>query len=222
MVDIYDPAERLSTDGGERQITDVPFNQNSLISFNLALYLTKGQKYPEFEGLEKEVRDELIEIDNIDELAEVIKDELYHELAVAVVDNRYIRETVDISDSYEEAREITTTLIEDFPMDESVVVQAALWQRALVMLHLFNDANHRTGLSSLRDLLEHNDVETFGDPLREGLREKNEKTIETSKEKRNWEKFTNGKSIEDIKENPYEKDSVFGVWVYYFSQVLDE
>jgi len=178
---VYSPALR---------ITEVPLDENSLISINIALYLAEDQVYPEFEDVDlEEATDE--------------------KLADAVVDGRY---------SISEVREISGELVDRFPTDESLTVQAALWERAVAGLHLFRDANHRTGLRSLREILSANGIEMYGDPLGDELREKNEKVIELSKKVRQRERTTEGKDYRG--QEMYEKDELFGIWLSYFNGVL--
>lgn len=177
-------------DGGEKQITEVPLNRDSLISINIALYVSKNQEY----AGRKEI--------DIEEASS-------EELAKAVVDERY---------TISEVRDLSEEVINRFPLGESLTVQAALWQRAIVGLHLFRDGNHRTGLRSLRDILEMNGIETYKKPLKRELRERSEKTMKLSRGVRLREKFSEGKTYTG--EEMYEKDELFGIWISYFSEVL--
>lgn len=181
------------TDGDrDPRITEVPLDENSLISINIALYVAENQVYPEFEDVDVDLEDATDE-----------------ELADAVVDGRY---------SIWEVREISGELVDRFPTDESLTVQAALWERAVAGLHLFRDANHRTGLRSLREILSANGIEMYGDPIGDELREKNEKVIELSKKVRQRQKTTEGRDYRG--QEMYEKDELFGIWLSYFNSVL--
>jgi len=179
------------TDGhGDSRITEVQLDENSLISINIALYVAEDQVYPEFEDVDLE--------DATDE-----------ELAEAVVDGLY---------SISEVREISGELVDRFPTDEPLTVKAALWVRAVAGLHLFRDANHRTGLRSLRDILSANGIEMYGDPLGDKMQKKNERVIELSKRVRQRERTTEGKEYRG--QEMYEKDELFGIWLSYFNGVL--
>jgi len=186
MDDPYDPTEEFGND----RITEVSIGKNSLISINIALYVSESQEYA---GRDKQD----------------VKNKSKEELAKEVIDERY---------RLPEVQKLSEELVNGFPLDESLVVQAALWQRGVVGLHLFRDGNHRTGLRSLRELFEANGIETYGDPLPDELREKNESAIELSKEVRLDERFTEGKDYTE--KEMYKKDKLFGVWLSYFSEVL--
>ena len=51
-----------------------------------------------------------------------------------------------------------TRLLAEFPKTVTVVDQCAHWMRAVVGLHLFPDANHRTGMATLSRLVLSNDI----------------------------------------------------------------
>lgn len=58
-------------------------------------------------------------------------------------------------------------VLREFPVDEPVHEQCALWMHAVVGKHLFPDANHRTAVALLRKLLRDNGIEYTGwDPER--------------------------------------------------------
>lgn len=213
-------------DGGEPGIQEVPFDRYSLISINLALYLLEGAAYPEFDDLDldPDVRDSMreaveranSEVDASTALHEVIQDtdegDTLEHLVRAVVDERHT-----ISEVYE----ATEKLVESFPRGEPVEVQAALWQRAIVMLHMFDDANHRTGFRSVRILLDENDVEMNVDPFDDTLRKLNERTIESSKDARKKLRITQRVDLDDVRDEPFERKDVFGVWLTYFQRILE-
>ena len=50
-------------------------------------------------------------------------------------------------------------VLSDFPTDEPLREQCALWMHAVVGKHFFPDANHRTAVALLRKLLDANDIE---------------------------------------------------------------
>jgi hypothetical protein len=187
-MDPCDPPDEFGDD--EPRIEEIQLGKDSLISINIALYVSEEQEYAGRRDID------------IDEATN-------EELARAVVDERFTIGGV---------RDLSGELIDSFPYEESLTVQAALWQRAVVGLHLFRDGNHRTGLRSLRDILEMNDIELYKEPLGEKLRKRNEKAIELSRGTRLREKFTEGKTYTG--NEMYQKDELFGVWLSYFSEVL--
>lgn len=50
-------------------------------------------------------------------------------------------------------------VMNEFPRDEELSKQCAHWVRAIVGLHFFHDANHRTAMATLNTLLQLNDIE---------------------------------------------------------------
>lgn len=50
------------------------------------------------------------------------------------------------------------TVLRDFPTDEPLREQCALWMHAVVGKHFFPDANHRTATALLRRLLDENGI----------------------------------------------------------------
>lgn len=52
-------------------------------------------------------------------------------------------------------------VMNEFPRDEELSKQCAHWVRAIVGLHFFHDANHRTAMATLNTLLQLNDIERF-------------------------------------------------------------
>lgn len=58
-------------------------------------------------------------------------------------------------------------VLKDFPTDEPVREQAALWMHAVAGKHYFSDADHRTAVALLRKLLRNNGIRYTGwDPER--------------------------------------------------------
>lgn len=51
------------------------------------------------------------------------------------------------------------TVLREFPIDEPLREQCALWMHAVVGKHFFPDANHRTAIALLRRLLAEHDIE---------------------------------------------------------------
>ncbi len=49
-------------------------------------------------------------------------------------------------------------VLEEFPQDEPIREQCALWMHAVVGKHFFPDANHRTAVALLRRLLRQNEI----------------------------------------------------------------
>lgn len=79
--------------------------------------------------------------------------ELDHEYSVDIQDTRRERTKVWSAKQWKLDR-----LLREFPMIEPVVSQCAHWMRSLAGLHLFPDANHRTGMATLSRLVLSNDI----------------------------------------------------------------
>ncbi|WP_255194091.1 Fic family protein [Natronobeatus ordinarius] len=99
-------------------------------------------------------------------------------------------------------------VLDGFPTDEPLVEQCALWMHAVVGKHFFPDANHRTAIVLLRQLLRDNGIDPGEWPI--------ERTKEARRE-----------SHEVCREIPpvrldalYERDELYGVWKRYFEEVL--
>lgn len=109
----------------------------------------------------------------------------------------------------EEVRDISADIIEKFPEEEPLTVQSALWVRAFAGLHFFYDANHRTGIATLRAMMEENEIvecfEPFGD-----FKPRTVAALDASKEERRW----------ITRDEIYEKDALYEVWKEYFEDVL--
>ena len=84
---------------------------------------------------------------------------------------------------------------------------------------MFKDANHRTGLRSLREIMLANGIDMYGDPLSDKLRAKNEKMIEESTRVREEMRWTKREKIGEQR-GIYEKDELFWIWYSYFRDVL--
>jgi len=103
--------------------------------------------------------------------------------------------------------EILTSLL----LDEPVAEQSALLMHALVGVHFFPDANHRTSMATVRKLLDDNGISGFDVSLHD-FDERTEAARNASKEERK-------KNDVDM-DNYYEKDSLYEVWRKYFEDVL--
>lgn len=99
-------------------------------------------------------------------------------------------------------------VLREFPTDESLVDQCALWMHAVVGKHFFPDANHRTAIALLRRLLQENGIEPGNWPV-----ERTRKARDESHEVR-----AELPSIE--MDSLYERDPLFEVWRCYFEDVL--
>jgi len=109
----------------------------------------------------------------------------------------------------DDVRDISADIIEKFPEEEPVAVQSALWVRAFAGLHFFYDGNHRTGIATLRAMMEESGVlETFK-PF-EDFKPRTIAALDASKEERRW----------ITRKEVYEKDSLYEVWRKYFEYVL--
>lgn len=95
-----------------------------------------------------------------------------------------------------------------FPFDESLHDQCALWMQALVGKHFFPDANHRTAVVILRDVLSQNGIQPGPwDP---------DKTHRTRKESHEVRKEHPPITLADI----YQRDPLYEVRRSYFNDVL--
>ena len=100
-------------------------------------------------------------------------------------------------------------VLDDFPTDESLVDQCALWMHAVVGKHFFPDANHRTAIALLRRLLRGNGIEPaeWPVPRTRQAREESQRVRE---------------ELPPIRlDGLYERDALFEVWRNYFEDVLD-
>jgi len=99
-------------------------------------------------------------------------------------------------------------VLREFPTDEPLVDQCALWMHAVVGKHFFPDANHRTAMALLRRLLYENGIEPGDWPI-----ERTEKARDDSHEVR--------AEIPPIRMDMlYERDELFDLWRRYFDDVL--
>ncbi|XGI82929.1 hypothetical protein ACEU6E_06490 [Halorutilales archaeon Cl-col2-1] len=107
-------------------------------------------------------------------------------------------------------REDLSRIIDDFPTDEPLVVQSALWMHAIAGVHFFPDANHRTAMKTLRAMMDDNGTEPFkpfGD-----FERRTYTALDASKKVRRNLNIDMG--------NYYEKDDLYEVWRRYFDDVL--
>jgi len=102
-------------------------------------------------------------------------------------------------------------ILNQLPLDEPLVEQSALLMHALVGVHFFPDANHRTAMATVRKLMYGNGISEFGVSLHDFDR-KTEAARNASKEERKKTHIDMG--------NYYEKDSLYEVWRKYFDDVL--
>lgn len=99
-------------------------------------------------------------------------------------------------------------VLEDFPTDESLIDQCALWMHAVVGRHFFPDANHRTAVVLLRRLLRENGIDPGAWPVDRTLRAR-----EGSHDIR--------RTIPPVRlDTLYERDALFEVWRRYFEDVM--
>jgi len=94
----------------------------------------------------------------------------------------------------------------DFPTDEPIREQAALWMHAVVGKHFFPDANHRTAVALLRKLLRDNGIRYTGwDPER--VRAVRDESHRVRRE------------IEPVRLNTlYRRDRLYEVWRRFFEE----
>ena len=98
--------------------------------------------------------------------------------------------------------------LDEFPTDEPLIDQCALWMHAVAGKHFFPDANHRTAIALLRRLLRSNGI----DPGEWSI-ERTERAREESSRVRH--------DVPPIGlERVYERDDLYRVWRRYFEDVL--
>lgn len=99
-------------------------------------------------------------------------------------------------------------VMKEFPLDEPVAEQCAHWVRAIVGIHFFPDANHRTAMATLSFLLDVNDIEYLEWPGSEI-----ERAVLKSKIIRTL--------LVDVRfDNLWEKDELFVHWHRHFQNLL--
>lgn len=96
-------------------------------------------------------------------------------------------------------------VIGEFPYNEDLIDQCALWIHALVGKHFFPDANHRTAIATLRSILDENNINIW-------KIKNNEIKDVISKSKTERRKLSI--SIDKI----YQRDNLFSVWKEYFER----
>jgi len=180
MDDPYDPTDEFGDDD-EPRIENIPFGKGFLISVNIGLLKADPTGYSEFDDIFADPE-------------EVTPEDV-------VLNHKY---------SVSDVRELTGEIINQFPVEEDLVSQSALWARGVVGMHFFYNANHRTALASLRRLLHKNNLKTFENPFGEELGEETDSLIS---------------ELSDINENigeddMYEKDEIYAVWCSYFEESL--
>jgi hypothetical protein len=99
-------------------------------------------------------------------------------------------------------------VLRDFPRDLPLRLQCAHWMHAVVGKHFFPDANHRTAIALLRDLLLMNNIRPGKWPA--------ERTKEARQESHDVRK-----EIEPVRLHTlYRRDRLWLVWWRYFLDVL--
>ena len=95
-----------------------------------------------------------------------------------------------------------------FPRDKPIRIQCALWMRAFVDKHFFPDANHRTAMSLLRDVLQQNSIPPGKWPPDETRKARNE----SHAVREELPPIT----LDEI----YKQDRLYLVWWRYFVKVF--
>lgn len=101
-------------------------------------------------------------------------------------------------------------VLREFPTEEPLVDQCALWMHAIVGKHFFPDANHRTAIVLLRRLLRDNGIEP------------GEWSIERTKQARADSHEVRAELPPIRMDTLYERDELFELWRRYFKDVLPE
>lgn len=98
-------------------------------------------------------------------------------------------------------------LFRRFPFDEPILEQCALWMHSMAGKHFFPDANHWTGIVTLREILRENGYEPGKWPI-----------IRTQAAIKRSKRICRNLTI-DLG-NLYEKDPLYEIWQLYFYDVL--
>lgn len=102
------------------------------------------------------------------------------------------------------------TVFEEFPTDQPLPEQCALWMHAVVGKHFFEDANHRTAMVLLRKLLRDNEID-IGQWPTDRVREVRDQSHAVRQE------------IPPVHlDTLFEKDELYRVWLQFFNDVLPE
>lgn len=99
-------------------------------------------------------------------------------------------------------------VLDRFPLNDCVYNQCAGWMHAVAGKHFFPDANHRTAIAILRELLRDNGIPPGRWPL-----DISTKTVIRS---HNVRRNTEPVELDTL----YRRDKLFLVWVLYFKMVL--
>jgi prophage maintenance system killer protein len=99
-------------------------------------------------------------------------------------------------------------LFDEFPFEQPLQDQCALWFHAVAGNHFFPDANHRTAVSTLRELLSQNDLE-------ESVEWPTEQLVETIKESKRIRQ-----TVTIDLGSLYERTRLYDHWHQFFRQVL--
>jgi prophage maintenance system killer protein len=101
-------------------------------------------------------------------------------------------------------------LLEDFPIDQSLPEQCALWVHAVVGKHFFEDANHRTAIALLRKLLRDNGIDPGNWPT--------DRVKQARDESHDVRRKIQAVHLDTL----YEEDELYCVWLRFFTDVLPE
>lgn len=99
-------------------------------------------------------------------------------------------------------------ILRRFPLDEPLQEQCALWMQAFVGKHFFPDANHRTGVVLLREMMARN----YLNPSDWSI----ERTRKAREESHNVRGEMDLITLADV----YRRDTLYEVWHNYFGDVL--
>lgn len=99
-------------------------------------------------------------------------------------------------------------VFQQFPTEEALYAQCAGWMHAIAGKHFFPDANHRTALATLRELLRANGISPGKWPAEVSIQ-----TVIHSHKVR--------AQIDPIRlDTLYRQDRLFLIWLLYFKMVL--
>lgn len=105
-------------------------------------------------------------------------------------------------------------IMREFPRDEPLREQCALWTHALIGKHFFPDANHRTAIATLRRVLKGNEI-TYEGWSSERLRQTRIKSHEVRHD------IETRDDIKDVRmDTLYRRDELYDVWFRFFKDEL--
>lgn len=184
MTDPRDTSDESSTDGGERRITADGVPDDPMVPVDLNVSIAEDPS------------------------------QVYEGVRVSRMSMRITRSRViDPRYSLDEVVALIGEFFDEFPTDVPLVEQSARWVRFFAGFHLFQDANHRTGMNTLEVAMLESGPENTP-PVIDGREHEEETKVARKKSKR----------VRDVREisssRIFEDDRLYHVWYDYFDDVL--